>query len=197
MQSDNQPSNTNKTETSNINGYTIAKDFEHFTVLITKPSPRSRLGIQIVHHYSFKSSDISKSVLRMNAFVDKFIEEQNAKEKARQERKSKLQQAKKDFVNPFTLGQILYRTWGYEQTNVNFYQVVKVDRKSIVVRELSQDRTQNEFMSGTAMPIKDDFNNSTEIKKIVQIAVYNEVINIYVTDMHPWKGTPVSWSSYH
>jgi hypothetical protein len=186
-----------KPEITTFNAFTIAKDFEKYTVLITRPSPRARLGMKIVHHYSFRSTDISKSIMRMNLFVEKFIADEEAKQKSQLERKANLQEARNNFTNPYTLGQILYNTWGYEQTNVDFYQVIKVDRKSITVRALSQDRTETGFMQGKTVAIKDDFLNEKDIKKIIQIRMWSDNVQIYVNDMSPWDGSPISWSSYY
>jgi hypothetical protein len=178
--------------------FTIAKDFDKLTVLITKPSPRSRMGLKVVHHYSFRSTDLSKSIMRMNLFVDKFITEQETNAKAKQERKATLTNARANFKNPFSVGDILYESGGYEQTNVYFYQVIKVERKTLVLREVNQDRTDTGFMSGNAMPIKDSFASEKEIKKIIQIRVWSDnKPHIYVNDLSAWDGKPKYWSSYY
>ena len=36
----------------------------------------------------------------------------------------------------FKTGDILYSSWGYDQTNINFYEVIKATGSSTVVREL-------------------------------------------------------------
>lgn len=186
---------TENIQKSTFGEYTIAKDFEKFTVLITKPSPRSRLGIKIVYHYSFRRTDISASIMQMNQFVDKFIGSKEQEEKAKAAKKEALKNARKEFTNPYTVGQILYYTWGYDQTNVNFYQVIEATGKTIVVRELAQDRTETGFMCGKATAIKDEFIGEP-IKKVIQIRMYNDKVSTYVNDMWNWDGHAIGWSSY-
>ena len=63
--------------------------------------------------------------------------------------------ARANFVNPYTVGQVLYGSWGYDQTNIDFYEVVKVGARSIVVRELAQNLVTDEGcgpMSGKVTP---------------------------------------------
>lgn len=185
-------------ETVTYESFTIAKDFSKFTVLITKPSPRARLGIKVVHHYSFRCTEISKSIMRMNLFVDKFIAEQQAKAKGKQDKKTILEDARKNFVNPFAVGQILYESGGYEQTNVYFYQIVKSEKKTIVLRQIHQERTDTGFMSGTTIGIKDSFVSDKEITKRIQVRVWSDnKPHIYVNDLSVWDGKPKYWSSYH
>lgn len=188
---------TNKEQTTYGN-YTIAKDFNTYTVLITRPSPRARLGIKVVHHYSFRGTDPSKSALRMNSFVDKFIQEQEKVAQSKLNRKSILDDARRNFKNPFSIGDILYKSWGYEQTNVNFFQVTEAKGKTITVRELQQKRNETGFMSGTTVALKDEFASDEQITKRIQIRVWNEnePPHIDVSDLSRWDGKPLYWSSY-
>ena len=58
------------------------------------------------------------------------------------------------------VGDVLTRTWGYEQTNVDFYQVVRLpSARSAVVREIKQTETSDGALSlsGTVMPGIGDF----------------------------------------
>jgi hypothetical protein len=176
--------------------FTIAKDFEKYTVLITKPSPRSRLGIKVVCHYSFRRTEISKSIMEMNLFVDKFIDQKTKEEAAKVAKKLALKNARKDFKSPFEVGQILYHSYGYEQTNIEFFQITKIEGKTVFVREICQERTETGNMSGKTMPVKDDFLGE-EVKKIVQIRVWNEKTDIYLHNLSTWDGRALYWSSYY
>jgi hypothetical protein len=49
-------------------------------------------------------------------------------------------------------------SWGFEQTNVDFYQVVgKVGKSTLKLREISKEKKLIHRMSGEAKPIKDSF----------------------------------------
>lgn len=54
----------------------------------------------------------------------------------------------------FQIGDILYSSWGYDQTNVDFYQVVKVTPSTIGIRKIDSDLKATGFMCGhvTAKP---------------------------------------------
>jgi hypothetical protein len=184
-------------EVSTFGIFTIAKDYDNYTVKITREAKRSRLGYKTLYYYTYKSiADISARIMRMNLFVDKFIEEQKAQISKKAEAKSALQKLRQEVKNPFEVGQILYKTWGYEQTNVNFYQVISVKGKTVILRELEQQRTEKGYMYGTTMPIKDSFNGG-EFKRILQVRIYNGTTHVSLKDVSTWHGTPVSYSSYY
>ncbi|STO91553.1 hypothetical protein [Fluoribacter dumoffii] len=42
--------------------------------------------------------------------------------------------------HPLQINSILYSSWGYDQTNINFYQVIElVGNATVVLRELAQE----------------------------------------------------------
>lgn len=53
-----------------------------------------------------------------------------------------------------SVGQVLYSSWGYDQTNIDFYEVVKgaEEGKFAVIRQLKQSTTETGFMSGHTSP---------------------------------------------
>ena len=48
----------------------------------------------------------------------------------------------------YKVGDILYNSWGYNQTNVDWYQVIKVKPKSIVIHPIAGDYKETGFLSG-------------------------------------------------
>lgn len=61
------------------------------------------------------------------------------------------------WVNPLKVGDILHTSWGYDQTNVEFYAVTRVSGRRVWVREIAADYEGTGFMSGNtwpAMPIR-------------------------------------------
>lgn len=82
------------------------------------------------------------------------------------------QESKVMQMQPTTLvvGDILVSSWGYEQTNVDFYQVTKiVGKRTVEIREIGHT---SEYVSGMStmsdyvMPVKDKFISEPE-KKVV------------------------------
>lgn len=54
--------------------------------------------------------------------------------------------------NPLMVGTILYTSWGYDQTNTEFFAVTRVSGRRVYVREIAADYTETGFMSGRTSP---------------------------------------------
>lgn len=52
------------------------------------------------------------------------------------ERKDLKTSARKNMVNPYSVGEFLYDSWGYDQTNIDFYEVKEVKEKSITLQRI-------------------------------------------------------------
>ncbi len=77
------------------------------------------------------------------------------KEKRRQAK----QEARSRFRNPYKVGDSLHHSWGYDQTNCDFYQVVEVKKASVVLRKIGAKTVPGSegFMCESLMPEKDAF----------------------------------------
>lgn len=135
---------------------------------------------------------------------EKYIEEQKANAKANAENKAMRQMAKQkanaEFINPYKAGDIYYSSWGYEQTNIDWYQVTRVDGKTVYIRPIAAHVQETGFMTGPSEPVRDHFTGPEE-KKIVQISVdyYGKpVISISMKygGFSPYQGRAVTCSWY-
>lgn len=97
---------------------------------------------------------------------------------------------------PHTLavGDVLNTCWGYEQTNVEFYEVVAVRGAVVDLRELAKDRTEDGPMQGTCTPCPGRYLG--EVIKGKRPNARNRVRIESFSSASPWNGRPVSWSSY-
>ena len=73
-------------------------------------------------------------------------------------------------IVPLQAGDILAYSWGWEQTNVDFFQVVRATAKSVWIRpiagtEISDGPTS---MTGTVKPVINRFTGPVKRKKIQQ-----------------------------
>ena len=95
----------------------------------------------------------------------------------------------------FKVGDILCSTWGYDQTNVDFYQVVRiVSTQTIEVRQIKSDLKQgSHFMIGTATPLMDHFVGETFQRRPDQ----GYVRLTSFSGARRWDGKPVEWTAYH
>ena len=64
--------------------------------------------------------------------------------------------------NTVKVGDLFYSSWGYEQTNISFYQVTGVGKATVKVREIDGKVVTTGMMEGESSPVKNGFNNSVE-----------------------------------
>lgn len=90
--------------------------------------------------------------------------------------------AVKEVVNKYgvQVGDVFYNSWGYEQTNIDFYEVVKLRGKTqIVVRPIKSEVVRSlGFASYMVKPIKGSFAGE-EIIKTVKVLNYFGKEEIY------------------
>lgn len=98
-----------------------------------------------------------------------------------------------------TQGMIFYSSWGYEQTNVSFYQVVRLSGKaSVVVREISKTRCAKDNLDfyGHVMPNRDQFIGD-EMRKRINAAFEEPLIKIAECEhAYLWDNKPKYVSIY-
>lgn len=97
------------------------------------------------------------------------------------------------------VGDILVSTWGYEQTNADFYEVVGVTGKSVNIRQLEEKETSEpgNWMFGKSVPVRGVY-RGTPSRKLVKVSgtSYYVKINSYASAWL-WDGQPVSVSHTH
>lgn len=64
-------------------------------------------------------------------------------------------------------GSIFYSSWGYDQTNIDFYQVVKATAKTVWLRKLNAKVEEKGFMSGDAIPVVNSFYDDEILRRRV------------------------------
>jgi len=95
------------------------------------------------------------------------------------------------------IGDILYSTWGYEQTNVNFYKVVGRTEKNLKIQEIETIRKPNsEFMSYDAIPDEGKSKGKAMLRKIKTCMNREYVRPCDYFSAHKWSGMPVLGTSY-
>lgn len=94
----------------------------------------------------------------------------------------------------FTASQILVSKWGYDQTNVSFYKVIRCTDKTVWVRELATHNREYgaQSMSGVATP-----NPQEWAGEVMRRKNWGEFIRIdQDRRAHPWNGAPVPYTQY-
>lgn len=112
----------------------------------------------------------------------------------RQERKTREAEKAKSGRRGVEVGHVLVSTWGYDQTNVDYYQVTKLIGKTMVeIRKIGTERIEaTGWASDKVMPAIDDFRGNPLRRKCVNGAVnVDDVCRAYL-----WDGKPDHRSSY-
>lgn len=93
------------------------------------------------------------------------------------------------------VGTIFYTSWGYEQTNVNFYEVIElVGKCTLVLQELEQIRTPDGYgLSGNTNPVPSSYIGNPFRKRINS----DGFIKISSCQLGMiWDGRTLSYSQY-
>ncbi len=98
--------------------------------------------------------------------------------------------------NPVKAGDIFYSSWGYEQTNIDFYEILKVTEKSVFFKELHSEKTYDDSMHGTVVPISDSSVEHKGRRATLRLTTQNKpTFKVYsFANAHPWNGEPMSFS---
>lgn len=116
-------------------------------------------------NYSFRDEE------RRAQYIAEFLAEAERSQKAREERKAAQRAERAAFRTSLKVGDVLSYSWGYDQTNVEFFQVVKVypSGKMVDIQEIASDRTETGYMSGQCEGIPGALlKDSKPIRKPVQ-----------------------------
>jgi hypothetical protein len=161
-------------------------------VIYTYVTSRGQLGAMAFHgkaakpdwHYSF-ANEASRA-----RKIAEYIE--NRKEWSRTKADQK---TKREAPHTLKVGQILSCSWGYDQTNVDYYQVTRVPGPHTVeIRQIAAASGPEEgFMTAYCTPVPDKFKGEPMIKRsnstnCVRIASY--------ACASPWDGKPDRYSWY-
>jgi hypothetical protein len=127
-----------------------------------------------------------RSIERMVEFCNEWIERVEKNVNSENERKAKKKEAQKVMNHNFKVGMFIYNSWGYDQTNIDFYQVVECKEKSVILREIAKSIVAGSegFMSAKVKPIKDYFVGEPILKRINISVSYNGNISYYIKAKH-------------
>lgn len=143
-----------KITTDEANGSFFAK--------VIRESKRATLGRKILHNYRFNSQE------NRDNWVVKFMLAWDKRESEKEAEKERRSEIRKNFKNPFKVGEIFYDSWGWEQTNIDFYQIVEVKLKSVVIRKIGQIMVKGAgWLCEYVKPDKDNFIGEPQQKNIV------------------------------
>ena len=122
-------------------------------------------GAKPVFHNAYRSKE------EMNIYKEAFIK--NCKDVIKYKADRKAEQKKANENIKVDVGMIFVNSWGYDQTNVDYYQVVAVKGHNVHVRKIGSEAVKGSdgFMSCNVRPVKDSF-IGTEVH-VKRVSGYN------------------------
>ena len=101
---------------------------------LDRVAPRSKMGFKMVFNYRFKTEQ------KMLEYVNEYYDNKIKSIQDEKDRKATLKLKDAEDKKNVKVGDIFSYSWGWEQTNVNLYQVVqKPTANSIIIREIAHE----------------------------------------------------------
>ena len=132
-------------------------------------------------HFRFNSAEKGAE------YVKDYIERQESHAEIRLKERAK----RNAFKHTLEVGSILYSSWGYDQTNIDFYQVTEVvGAKSVKIRAIGSARTdESNPPCDYVVAVKDAFlDNEKEMLK--RVGQDNVITIASYARAYPWDGQP-------
>jgi hypothetical protein len=150
-----------------------------FVGYCTKKVSKARFP-KALFNYRFRSAE------RMAEFCKEWIEKVEANINSVKQLKEQKKIAQQNMNHNFKVGQVIYNSWGYDQTNINFYQVIESKEKSIILREIASSYVAGSegFMSACVKPVENAFIGEPILKKVVVSVSYNGNVSYYIKAKH-------------
>ncbi len=124
-----------------------AQAIEHSAGTVYTFAPLSAIGYRGTRskpewHYSFKSEE------QRAKHIQAFFASLDASAKLKQQR-----QAERKQPHTLKVGDVVCNSWGYDQTNVDFYQVMRISAQFVCLQALSSNTTETASMQGTTIAV--------------------------------------------
>jgi hypothetical protein len=150
-----------------------------FVGYCTKKVSKARFP-KALFNYRFRSAE------RMAEYCKEWIERVEINMNSLKQIKEQKKIAQQNMNHNYKVGQVLYNSWGYDQTNIDFFQIVEVKQKSIKIRAIYSYQVEGSegFMCANVKPAIDQFKGEPILKKVVVSVGYNGNIGYYIKAEH-------------
>ncbi|CAB4160805.1 hypothetical protein UFOVP733_12 [uncultured Caudovirales phage] len=122
-------------------------------------------------NYFFKNKE------QMDQYIKEYVEKIKRLRQIKIDRKIKDAAAAENCS--VKVGDIFKSEWGYDQTNISYYQVVKSKGKTVEIREICKKKEYSDSMCGSCLPIIDFFLGDILKKRIM---VFNGYITLKINE---------------
>lgn len=164
---------------SESHGHTFFVDTNNL-ILIAFRGRSSKAVVRL----SFKTQE------RLDIYLASFKEEAQKRIDAEARRSAQQKAYNEVQIKPDS---IYVSSWGYEQTNVSFYQIIAVKGSKVTFKKIAQDKQYDNQDSGQTVAVKDKFISDSFNLRLGKYGFRLDAVEI----LRFWDGSPVYWSSYH
>lgn len=95
--------------------------------------------------------------------------------------------ARRDFKHTLKVGDVIYTSWGYDQTNVDFYEIVEAKSKSVVVCKIGSKTVESRQNISYVVPSIGTCRGKTSLHRVGE----GNSVKIDNHYAHKWEGKPV------
>ena len=136
-----------------MQGLQLTIDADRPVAKCVRFTKRARMGYKIEFNYRFGTID------RMYEYCAQYLRDLEETARRKEERKVARAVAKAAALETVKEGDIFVASWGWEQTNVDAYQVVEKKGATVTLREIGLESVEGSegFMSDRVRPVKDAF----------------------------------------
>lgn len=138
------------------------------------------------HYYRYR--DMARAIEAAQQFL--------AGRRAHAERTAARRAERTAYQTKLQPGTVLRSMWGYDQTNIDYYQVVEVSasRKTVKIRPIAQRSVDGEqYMTGSCWPLADHFTGPAMVKRISQ----GDCVHLTsYSSASPWEPKADHWTAY-
>ena len=173
------PKGATKIEDSNTDAVAYINDYNDGTkyTAMVFAGKRSKYD----KYYGFKTAE------RRDEYVKQYFEDIAASYESKKKYAEKKKAMAAENQDKYEVGKILYSSWGYDQTNIDFYQIVKKTKSMITIQKIAKEYLDTKYESEELVkPVKNAFVGK-EMKK--RVGAYGVSLNTYA-NASLWDGKP-------
>lgn len=136
-------------------------------------------------NHNFKTFEArAEYVAKIHKRIDSSIEDQKQRDQRAKSENDQLQP-----------GAILYSSWGYEQTNIDFYQIVARSGSTVTLQEIGQDKNHDNRGDSGNCVANPEIKKGEHFKK--RLSQHGGIKMNSYKYASLWDGRPLSWSSWN
>lgn len=92
---------------------------------------------------------------RRSAYVAEWLQKMDAVQASNEKRQAEKKSALSKPQEFLKVGDVLQASWGYDQTNVDYYEVVQLfGKRGVLIREIGAESVGTDYLQGRSVPMK-------------------------------------------